>query len=124
MSFFRHAGCMYQNEYFVSGGYEKQDYVYAYNPNTDHWRKVVPLNYGRDSHVMTVVGDRIYVIGGDGPDLPIEFYEGKTEKWTITRPLSPGIASRLYLPGVVVKQDKIYLFGGWIADDEATDEIL
>lgn len=62
-------------------------------------------------------------LGGDVCHIPEEVYDATNEHWDVIYPKLTVIDDRLYLPGAAVFGSKIYLVGGWRADDDAYDDI-
>jgi N-acetylneuraminic acid mutarotase len=82
-----------------------------YDPKTDTWKTLKPMEQGKAYHRVTICNGRIYVIGGseEGTILSsVESYDPKTGKWTPEAPLP---AARMHF-GVKTISGKIYVFGG------------
>lgn len=85
------------------------------------WQTENPMptaRYGADS---CVVGDKIYVIGGNGADRlnAVEIYNTKTNTWSTAAPMP---TARGHLTASAVG-DKIYVIGGANSNDLSTLEI-
>ena len=65
--------------------------VYAYNPSDDAWSAAAPMQEARSSFGAANVGDRMYVVGGDGTDgrelASMEVYDAQTRTWSVGVPL-------------------------------------
>ena len=60
-------GFSYLNKAYAVGGYDYYNYhttVEVYDPATGSWSTDTPMNYGRQSIAVGMVGDCVYVIGG------------------------------------------------------------
>ena len=117
----------YNNEIYVFGG----DYfhpvtnkvtsykvVEAYNPTSNNWRKVTNMPSVRQLPAVSVVGDKVYVIGGGLKSTfkaynTVYAYDFKTNKWK-TSGLTPLPTPRVFSFGhaAPVLNGKIYLIGG------------
>ncbi|XP_039267392.2 kelch-like protein 26 isoform X2 [Styela clava] len=119
-TYYRHGGCVYHGEIIITGGNDKSTDTLKYTPSSDSWRPMKPMNQGRDSHAMATALDKVYVLGGDIKILSVEEYNSSSECWQ----LLPFMYSEpVYLPGVTVLNDKIYLIGGWRGDDDGHDDV-
>ncbi|ESN92659.1 hypothetical protein HELRODRAFT_164740 [Helobdella robusta] len=82
---------------YVSGGYKENEIsvnlVYMYNPACNQWFEKAPMLTARQDHVMTALGDKIFVVGGNcfatenGLDtvesaMDAEMFDCTTEQWT------------------------------------------
>ena len=84
--------------------------VDIYDPTTDSWRTGTPLPTGRGGIAAAVLGDRIYVFGGEAP-LRIfratEMYEAAGNRWIAKEPMpaprhgigAAVVGTRIYIPG-------------------------
>ena len=85
--------------------------VEVYDPATDSWRVGVPLPEGRGGLAATVLGDRVYVFGGEAP-LRIfnanEMYEATGQRW-IAKAAMPTPRHGI---GAVAVNGRIYIAGG------------
>lgn len=63
-------------------------YLFRYDPATDTWTQVACLNVGCDSAGVSLLGDRLFCVGGyDGQtylDL-VHAYDPQTNEWTQVR---------------------------------------
>jgi N-acetylneuraminic acid mutarotase len=79
------------------GGTEAQmRRIFAYDPATNTWTEAAPLPYGRSSHVVEAIEDRVFVVSGLAP-LPTERVDSfilqrvldTTDHWVRIRNYSP-----------------------------------
>lgn len=76
---------------YVVGGWNDEflSSVECYDPASNEWTSVAPLNIARAGHQCCVVDDSIYAIGGrqsiygELPAIEIEKYDQRSNKWTI-----------------------------------------
>jgi len=121
---YRHAGCVMSGEIYISGGNEKTSGCWSINCDKDtSWKERTFMCKGRDSHVMTSFNDNVIICaGGEGIEFSIERYQN--EKWELLS-INKEVCdiSLLYYPSHVVFKDIIYFFGGWIGENEPTDQV-
>ena len=91
------------------------DTVEEYDPVTDKWTKKVDMITPRYGHTASVVGDKIYIIGGAwGVQKPsataetVEEYDPVGDKW---KDVAKAASVRLY-PTASVVNNRIYVIGG------------
>ncbi len=96
----------------------------CFDPKTKIWKQLTPLPEGRSSHDATVVGDKLYVIGG--------WNLGTEKKWinsALSIDLTKNDAAWVELPEQPFKRralaiaavgQKIYAIGGMNSDDQPT----
>ncbi|XP_033864593.3 kelch-like protein 1 [Acipenser ruthenus] len=80
------------------------DCVERYDPKTDTWTTVAPLNLPRDAVGVCLLGDKLYAVGGyDGQTYlnTMESYDPETNEWTKMSPLNIGRAGACV---IVIKQ--------------------
>lgn len=85
---FNHAAAVLSERIYVVGGLDA-DYRYlksaeCYDPKTNAWTLLAPLNEHRGHHRCCVVSESLYVVGGyDGRIYldTIERYDQKFNKW-------------------------------------------
>ncbi len=82
------AGCPLNDSVLVSGGYSGwfgsiQADVYAYDSKANLWLSKPPMNHKRYRHVMKLVQDKLYAIGGITTTGDIEMFDIITDQWTI-----------------------------------------
>ncbi|XP_078601434.1 kelch-like protein 5 isoform X2 [Branchiostoma floridae x Branchiostoma japonicum] len=71
------------------------DCVERYDPKTDTWTTVAPLSVPRDAVGVSLLGDRVYAVGGyDGQSYlnTVECYDPQTNEWNQAAPLCTGRA--------------------------------
>lgn len=73
----------------VGGDAEKPSAtVWAFQPTPGKWESVAPLPAPRAAHAVAVDKDRLYIVGGVGPNpLPTLIYNPTTDKWTESAPI-------------------------------------
>ena len=116
--------CVVDGKIYIIGGSAanreewRLDIVDVYDPATDTWAKAKSMNHARSGAAISVVGGKIYAMGGTGwPQIPnhpgpflssIEMFDPKTNRWTekteMPAPKSGHTAS--------VINGKIYVIGG------------
>jgi N-acetylneuraminic acid mutarotase len=117
---------VFQNKIYCIGGattIKSDGYVTnvneVYDPSTDTWENRTSMPNPRSDLEANTVGDKIYLIGGQGrPDPRMfivknytslnEVYDPATDSWTIETPIPNATA---YYASAVV-DDKIYVMGG------------
>nr|XP_044997851.1 kelch-like protein 36 isoform X2 [Jaculus jaculus] len=118
-----HAGTIYKNFLYISGGHDYQIGPYrknlvCYDYRTDVWEERRPMTTARGWHSMCSLGDTIYSIGGsdDHVDsmerfdvLSVEAYSPQCNQWTCVAPLLQANSES----GVAVWQGRIYILGGY-----------
>ncbi|MGH0125193.1 UNVERIFIED_CONTAM: hypothetical protein FKN15_029532 [Acipenser sinensis] len=80
------------------------DCVERYDPKTDTWTTVAPLNLPRDAVGVCLLGDKLYAVGGyDGQTYlnTMESYDPETNEWTKMSSLNIGRAGTCV---IVIKQ--------------------
>ncbi|KAK6487173.1 kelch-like protein 1 isoform X2 [Huso huso] len=80
------------------------DCVERYDPKTDTWTIVAPLNLPRDAVGVCLLGDKLYAVGGyDGQTYlnTMESYDPETNEWTKMSSLNIGRAGACV---IVIKQ--------------------
>lgn len=88
--------CTMYNYLFVAGGIrgtgEKSkvsDRVYCYNPVTDRWSEVRPMNQARSQLKLVSMDGTLYAIGGECL-FTVEKYDPRMDRWTAVAPLPKG----------------------------------
>lgn len=88
--------CTMYNYLFVAGGIrgtgEKSkvsDKVYCYNPVTDRWSEVRPMNQARSQLKLVSMDGTLYAIGGECL-FTVEKYDPRMDRWTAVAPLPKG----------------------------------
>lgn len=105
---------------YLAGGYSAEsgwnvDVVSAwvYDPEADTWESIVDMPTARAGHEMVALDDKIYVVGGLGPEpTPLLVYDPQTDAWeTLADMLQP--SDHL---ATAVLDGKIYAIGGRWSD--------
>lgn len=78
---------------YVIGGFDGRDYlkdVECYDPQTDTWSQIEPLNRPRSAACVTVMKDRLFVLGGfNGQFLDsVEVYDPRVNGWSFVSGMS------------------------------------
>lgn len=88
--------CTMYNYLFVAGGIKGHgdkgkvsDRVFCYNPLTNHWAEVKPLNQARAQLKLVSMDGYLYAIGGECL-FTVEKYDPRTDRWTNVAPLPKG----------------------------------
>jgi len=117
---------------YVSGGYRDLPFgadtaraeVWVYDIASDKWSEIADLPAPRAAHAMVALGERLYVVGGVGPEPATIFaYDPKLDRWTgLATPL-PTLREHLT---ALALDGRIYVIGGrWGGQGNlATVEIL
>ncbi len=88
-----------------------------YDPETDTWTFIEPMNLGRHYHKSVVLNNKIYIIGGQTSNSGntgyvdsnrVDEYDPSTNTWTTKAPLNNG----RYWYELVVYNGTIYCIGG------------
>lgn len=87
--------CMY-NYLFVAGGIrgygekgKASDKVFCYNPITDRWSEIRPMNQARSQLKLVSMDGFLYAIGGECL-FTVEKYDPRMDRWTTVAPLPKG----------------------------------
>ncbi|KAL7873781.1 hypothetical protein AOLI_G00128520 [Acnodon oligacanthus] len=87
--------CMY-NYLFVAGGIrgygekgKASDKVFCYNPITDRWSEIRPMNQARSQLKLVSMDGHLYAIGGECL-FTVEKYDPRMDRWTTVAPLPKG----------------------------------
>ncbi|KAL6478287.1 hypothetical protein MHYP_G00141220 [Metynnis hypsauchen] len=87
--------CMY-NYLFVAGGIrgygekgKASDKVFCYNPITDRWSEIRPMNQSRSQLKLVSMDGHLYAIGGECL-FTVEKYDPRMDRWTTVAPLPKG----------------------------------
>ncbi|XP_062863576.1 kelch repeat and BTB domain-containing protein 11 [Trichomycterus rosablanca] len=87
--------CMY-NYLFVAGGIrgygekgKASDKVFCYNPVTDRWSEIRPMNQARSQLKLVSMDGFLYAIGGECL-FTVEKYDPRMDRWTNVAPLPKG----------------------------------
>ncbi|KAK3563394.1 hypothetical protein QTP86_024172, partial [Hemibagrus guttatus] len=87
--------CMY-NYLFVAGGIrgygekgKASDKVFCYNPITDRWSEIRPMNQARSQLKLVSMDGFLYAIGGECL-FTVEKYDPRMDRWNTVAPLPKG----------------------------------
>ncbi|XP_061893752.1 kelch domain-containing protein 7A [Entelurus aequoreus] len=87
------AMCTMDNYLFVAVGCQATDSemspskrVFCYNPLTDIWKEISPMNEARPRCKLAALGGYIYAIGGECLS-SVERYDPRLDRWTFVAPL-------------------------------------
>ncbi|XP_069506658.1 uncharacterized protein [Ambystoma mexicanum] len=88
--------CSFNNYLFLAGGIRGQgqeavcsNKVFSYNPLTEIWRQITPMNQARSQLKLVPVDGYLYAIGGECL-YTVERYDPRLDKWTFKAPLPKG----------------------------------
>lgn len=106
-------GCL-----FAVGGRDQQCHILSsaekYDPNTNTWTPIAPMEHARVGFGLVAVDDNIYALGGSNdmtdPLTSMEVYNVFTNKW---RPLPDMILKRVW-SAFAAADKKIYVIAGGI----------
>lgn len=124
-----HAGTIYKDFVYISGGHDYQIGPYrknllCYDHRTDVWEERRPMTTARGWHSMCSLGDSIYSIGGSDDSLEsmerfdvlgVEAYSPQCNQWTRVAPLLHANSES----GVAVWEGRIYILGGYSWENTA-----
>ncbi len=113
--------CVYNGKIHAIGGAQKvygtptltTKSIEVYDPEQDSWTQLTDMPVSRYDHTASIVGSKIYIIGGyDDPFAQpfsrVDIYDLATETWTTGTPM---LTPRVQLSTVVLN-GKIYAIGG------------
>lgn len=108
----------YRGDVYVAGGFNDQlgraeatDQAWRYRPSERRWSEIEPMPTRRGGAGVAVVGDRMYVIGGQERMVrknTMDVYDFETGKWSEGAPMP---TARDHL-GVEAYRGRIYVVGG------------
>ncbi|XP_073541490.1 uncharacterized protein [Phyllobates terribilis] len=88
--------CSMHNYLFIAGGIQKtkngslcSDKLFCYNPLTDIWTQLTPMNQARSQLKLVPLDGYLYAIGGECLQT-MERYDPRLNKWTLSAPLPKG----------------------------------
>jgi N-acetylneuraminic acid mutarotase len=115
---FTHGGtpavAVINNKIYVAGGTGSgatQREVEMYDPTTNAWTTLAPMNVGRNHCAGGTIGGKFYVVGGrgvTGSDVALEVYDPAANSWTTLAPMPTGRSGI----GAGVVNNRLYVFGG------------
>lgn len=116
-----HSSCVLNDKIYIIGGLDINTFVTSnlvYDPKTDIWDSIAPLNHQRQQASCCVHDNKIYVFGGFNGNLSwearTEVYDPSADTWSVTS-LIPGAFSSHH---AFMYGNKIYIIGGGgITDD-------
>ncbi|XP_029434600.1 kelch domain-containing protein 7A [Rhinatrema bivittatum] len=104
------------NYLFVAAGCEGQDRqnkpsnrVFCYNPLTDNWSEISPLNQARPHCKLVALDGYLYAIGGECL-YTVERYDPRQDRWTFTAPMPND--TFVVAHTATACDDEIYVTGG------------
>ncbi|XP_078507526.1 uncharacterized protein LOC144768008 [Lissotriton helveticus] len=108
--------CTLNNYLFLAGGIREQgqdaicsNKVFCYNPLTEIWRQVMPMNQARSQLKLVPVDGYLYAIGGECL-YTVERYDPRLDKWTFRASLPKGLFAVAH--EAVTCNGEIYVSGG------------
>ena len=113
------AGASHGGLFYSAGGrlFGVRNDLWSYDPTTDSWTVLAPMNTARAGFPLVEVGNALYAIGGrTGPGGPcsggamssVERYDIDTNVWTPVAPMPSALSDR----AAAAVGGKIYVFGG------------
>jgi len=79
----------------------------VYDPTIDTWTNKAPMPMARSWACATVVGDRIYLFGGDPDEKLNQVYDPATDSWTTMSPIPTAVTK--YVSGSVFVGKKVLI---------------
>lgn len=113
------AGTSHGSLFYTAGGrlaFVRND-LWSYDPATDTWTSLAPMNHARAGLAIATFGNSIYVMGGrtspggpctGGEMSSVERYDIDTNTWTDVAPMPFALSDR----AAATVGGKIYVFGG------------
>ncbi|XP_069466419.1 kelch domain-containing protein 7A [Ambystoma mexicanum] len=83
--------------------------VFCYNPLTDAWKEISPLNQARPHCKLVELQGYLYAIGGECQHT-VEQYDPRRDRWNFATPLPNDTFAIAHM--ATVCEDKIYVTGG------------
>ncbi|XP_055335694.1 kelch-like protein diablo [Paramacrobiotus metropolitanus] len=101
--------------------------VWRYNPTTNEWQEVAPVQVRRSCHGVAALNGRIYAAGGCHLDVNDEFtklssvecFDPQTNSWQFVAALPVALDD----VAMVAFKDRLYLFGGDSGESEAVPRL-
>ncbi|KAG5846813.1 hypothetical protein ANANG_G00118950 [Anguilla anguilla] len=108
--------CTMYNYLFVAGGIKGygdkcklSDKVFCYNPITDTWSEIRPLNQPRSQLKLVSMEGYLYAIGGECL-FTVEKYDPRMDRWTTVAPLPKGAFAVAH--EATICNGELYVSGG------------
>ncbi|XP_061099816.1 kelch repeat and BTB domain-containing protein 11-like isoform X2 [Conger conger] len=108
--------CTMYNYLFVAGGIrgygdkcKLSDKVFCYNPVTDNWSEIRPLNQPRSQLKLVSMEGYLYAIGGECL-FTVEKYDPRMDRWTTVAPLPKGAFAVAH--EATICNGELYVSGG------------
>ncbi|KAJ8371629.1 hypothetical protein AAFF_G00306650 [Aldrovandia affinis] len=108
--------CTMYNYLFVAGGIKGygdksklSDKVFCYNPITDNWSEIRPLNQPRSQLKLVSMDGYLYAIGGECL-FTVEKYDPRMDRWTTVAPLPKGAFAVAH--EATICNGELYVSGG------------
>ena len=95
------------------------DTVEVYDPALDNWTLLSSMKLERKGAAFSVLGNKIYAIGGSSYK-SVEIFDPSTNEWIFGK----DIPDALNWSTAITKEGKIYVVGGRNASDQNTDQVL
>lgn len=120
------SACVFGNDIFVSGGSQKLDSLLQFRSDNNEWARCPNMIQGRRRHAMVAVGESLFVIGGYDDNQKEESnrtlsdigeYAITSRTWSQCGELVTAVRSMT----AAVCKEKIFIFGGLLADEKETD---
>ncbi len=95
------------------------DTVEVYDPALDNWTLLSSMKLERKGAAFSVLGNKIYAIGGSSYK-SVEIFDPSTNEWIFGK----DIPDALNWSTAITKEGKIYVVGGRNASNQNTDQVL
>jgi N-acetylneuraminic acid mutarotase len=120
----------YGGDLYVVGGFsngQATNGLWRYSPDDGEWTELEGMNQSRGAHGAAVIGDRLYVVGGELDyaleSLPaiatMEVYDFKTGEWSE----GPAMPTARHHFGAAALDGKLYAVGGRDAGEISLDAV-
>ena len=108
-------------EAMTENGIVNTNITEAYDPGTDTWTRKADMINARRMPVVSVIDGRIYVAGGQAPEVYLERYDPGTDTWIPLVGIGPYSGGRAASGTVLLDEKsghaKMYIMGGWPRQD-------
>lgn len=119
--------CVRKDVIYVVGGCdalgEPVATVEAFNTNANQWTVMKAMPTKRAAPIMDILDDKVLAVGGIGlTQLPVdavEMFDFDKNDWIVLPPLSEALMGM----GHVLKDNKMYIFGGMAADTNPREHL-